>query len=228
MSKIFVMGGGGFSMEPDNPLLDQYALSLTQKNKPKVCFLATASGDNQNLIQSFYTAFNKFDCTTAHLSLFNPSTRDIESFILNQDLIYVGGGNTKNLLSLWKEWNLDKILKQAHSQGTVLAGLSAGMICWFEQGVTDSFGKDQLDVIPCLGFLSGSACPHFDGEVNRRPYYTQAVISRQVQEGLALDDGAGALFIDGKLQECVSSRPQARAFYIHTDHETTLPIRFLG
>lgn len=228
MGKIFVMGGGGFSMEPENQLLDQYTLGLTQKKNPKICFLATASGDNQNRIDSFYSAFKKFDCKPAHLSLFNPHTRDIESFLLDQDLIYVGGGNTKNLLSLWKEWGLDKILKTAHIQGTILAGLSAGMICWFEQGVTDSFGPHQLDIISGLGFLSGSACPHFDGEPRRKPFYTQAIKNHLAQSGLALDDGAGALFINGQIKECVSSRPLAGAYYLKDETETKLSVRFLG
>ena len=228
MEKIFVMGGGGFSMEPENPLLDLHVLSLAQKTRPKICFIGTASGDSAIHIQNFYTAFNKHDCMTTHLSLFSPPTRDLESFILNQDLIYVGGGNTKNLLSLWKEWNVDQFLKKAHTNGTVLAGLSAGMICWFEQGVTDSFGRDELDVIPGLGFLSGSACPHFDGEAKRRPYYTNAVKNHLAKSGLALDDGAGALFVNGKIQECVSSRRHANAYQVHSGGEIKLDIKFLG
>ena len=228
MQKIFVMGGGGFTMEPKNPLLDLYTLSLTQKIKPKICFLPTASGDNPNLIQSFYTAFHKLNCTPAHLSLFNPPTRDLESFIFDQDLIYVGGGNTKNLLTLWKEWNLDKFLKRANTDGIVLAGLSAGMICWFEQGVTDSFGKNQLDVIAGLGFLSGSACPHFDNEVHRRPFYIQSINNKLAQGGLALDDGVGALFIDGKIKEYVSSRPQAGAYSVQPGLEKKLSVKYLG
>lgn len=228
MEKIFVMGGGGFSMEPENPLLDLHVLSLAQKARPKICFIGTASGDSANSIQNFYDAFNQLDCVPTHLSLFKPPTRDLESFILHQDLIYVGGGNTKNLLSLWKEWNVDQFLKKANANGTVLAGLSAGMICWFEQGVTDSYGQGQLDLISGLGFLKGSACPHFDGEVNRRPFYTHAVQNHLTLGGLALDDGAGALFINGKLHECVSSRAQANAYLLRSDDETNLPIQFLG
>ena len=228
MEKIFVMGGGGFTMEPKNLALDRYALSLTKKDTPQVCFLPTASGDSLNLIENFYASFNDLNCSPTHLSLFIPPTRDLESFIMNQDLIYVGGGNTKNLLSLWKEWNLDRFLKKANAHGTILAGLSAGMICWFEQGITDSFGKDHLDVITGLGFLPGSACPHFDSEARRRPFYIQVINDGIIQPGLALDDGAGALFVDGRLQECVSSRPQAGAYFLQPHHEAKLPVRFLG
>ncbi len=228
MEKIFVMGGGGFSMEPENPLLDLHILSLAQKARPKICFVGTASGDSVNLIQNFHNAFKKHDCVATHLSLFSPPTRDLESFILDQNIIYVGGGNTKNLLTLWKDWNVDQFLKKANKNGTVLAGLSAGMICWFEHGVTDSFGKNELDIIPGLGFLKGSACPHFDGEPRRRPYYTNAVKEKSTMSGLALDDGAGALFVNGKLQECVSSRQQANAYNVHTDGETKINISFLG
>ncbi len=228
MEKIFVMGGGGFSMEPENPLLDSYALSLTEKTKPRVCFLATASGDSLSLIESFYKAFNNLDCIPTHLSLFKPPSRDLSSFVLAQDLIYVGGGNTKNLLSLWRDWKLDQILKMANTHGTVLAGLSAGMICWFDQGVTDSFGGNELDLIDGLSFLPGSACPHFDGEAKRKPYYSQAVKKGLAKGGIALDDGAGALYIKGQIKECVSSRLNAGAYLIAIDRETPLTIRYLG
>ncbi len=139
MKQIIALGGGGFSMEPENSLLDKYILQQSMKKNPKICFLATASGDSENYISRFYHFFEKQDCQPSHLSLFNPSTRNIESFLLDKDIIYVGGGNTKNLLVLWKEWGLDTILKKAWEQGIILAGISAGSICWFEEGVTDSY-----------------------------------------------------------------------------------------
>lgn len=134
MRQIIALGGGGFSMEPDNPLLDLYILKQAKKAKPKICFIPTASGDSDNYISRYYNFFNQQDCKPSHLSLFEPLTRELESCILEKDIVYVGGGNTKNLLALWKEWGLDAILRKAWDEGVILAGLGAGSICWFEEG----------------------------------------------------------------------------------------------
>jgi len=229
MQKIFVMGGGGFAMEPENLLLDRYMLSLTGKERPRVCFVGTASGDAQSYLDKFYDSYKTLECEPVHLSLFKPPKQSLESFVMNQDLIHVGGGNTKNLICLWKEWNLDKIILQASRNGVVLSGMSAGMLCWFEDVITDSFG-DELTRMNGLGILPGSACPHYDGEALRRPTYLDLIRKGTVQGGLALDDGAGALFIGGKLDSCVSSRPNAGAYLIETKTaiETKLPIQYLG
>ncbi|WP_421384945.1 Type 1 glutamine amidotransferase-like domain-containing protein [Bacillus salacetis] len=215
MKQIIALGGGGFSMEPENDLLDTYILKQARTADPKVCFLATASGDSEGYIDRFYQFFRKQKCTPSHLSLFKPHTRDIESFLLNQDIIYVGGGNTKNLLILWKEWGVDQILHKAMSEGVLLCGLSAGSICWFEEGVTDSYG-DGLEPLKALGFLKGSHCPHYDGELERRPSYTGFIAESKLKAGYAVDDGAGLHFIDGNLEKIVSSRPHASAFYVET------------
>lgn len=226
--KCFVMGGGGFVMEPDNLLLDHYILSLAEKPKPNICFIGTATGDSDWYIDRFYGAYQKLNCTPTHLSLFRPKTRDLESFVFNQDIIHVGGGNTKNLLCLWKDWGLDQIIKSAYQQGVVLSRLSAGMICWFEEGLTDSFGG--LDPLKCLGFLKGSATPHFDGEPERRAVYLNLIKTNVMQGGLALDDGVGALYKDEALVECVSSRVEAKAYQFKskTAEEKRLPVRVLG
>src|SRR5215469_6054255 len=228
MRKIFVMGGGGFVMEPKNLLLDRYILSLADKPRPKICFIGTASGDSDWYIKKFYTAYKTLACVPKHLSLFKPQTRDLNSFILDQDIIHVGGGNTRNLLCLWTEWGLDRILKSAYKKGLVLTGMSAGMICWFEEGTTDSYGG--VDPIKCLGLLKGSASPHFDGEPDRRPKFIELIKSGQIKGGLALDDGAGALFLNEKLSECVSSRKKAGAyrFKSKTAKEERLSVRYLG
>lgn len=170
MRQIIAMGGGGFSMEPDNLLLDQYILSQAYTDVPKICFIPTASGDVDNYIERFYEAFEKFICTTSHLSLFSQNFMNLKAYVMQHDILYVGGGNTRNMLSLWKEWGLDTILKEAYKKGIILAGVSAGSICWFEEGVTDSM-NNNLSKIDCLGFLTGSNCPHYDGESNRRPSY---------------------------------------------------------
>jgi len=230
MKQIIALGGGGFSMEPENPLLDQYILKQAKRSTPKICFLATASGDSENYISRFYQFFEKQDCQPSHLSLFNPPTRDLESFLLEKDIIYVGGGNTKNLLILWQEWGVDTIVRKAWEQGIVLAGISAGSICWFEEGVTDSYG-DGLEPLKCLGLLKGSNCPHYDGESKRRPAYQQLIATKGITPGIATDDGVALHFIDQELSHIVSSRPNAKAYKVEYDKnvmEIALITKYLG
>lgn len=230
MRQIIALGGGGFSMEPDNPLLDQYTLKQAKNASPSICFLPTASGDSDQYISRFYSFFNKQNCTPSHLSLFKLPTRDIEGFLLEKDIIYVGGGNTKNLLVLWKEWGIDHILRKAWDEGIVLAGISAGSLCWFEEGVTDSFG-DKLEPIKCLGFLKGSHCPHYDGEAERRPAYHKLIGSKRIQAGIAADDGAAIHYIDQEIYKIVSSRPNAKAYKVSCENqvnEEELHTEYLG
>ncbi|MCM3758233.1 peptidase E [Sporosarcina aquimarina] len=230
MRQLIALGGGGFSMEPDNPLLDLYILKQAQQPSPKICFIPTASGDSDNYISRFYHFFNQQECIPSHLSLFEPPTRDLESFILNKDIVYVGGGNTKNLLALWKEWELDCILKKAWNQGIILAGLSAGANCWFEEGVTDSYGEG-LEAINCLGFLKGSHCPHYDGEVERKSAYHRLMNSRKIQSGIAADDGVAIHYKGQRISKIVSSRPNAKAYSVSFENkviEKELQTEFLG
>ena len=217
--QIVAMGGGGFSMEPENPLLDQYILGLAEREKPRVCFLPTASGDSARYITRFYSAFSNFSCTPTHLSLFQPSVADLRSFVLEQDIIYVGGGNTKSLMALWREWGLDQILREAWEAGIVLSGLSAGSICWFEEGVTDSV-PGSLNPLPCLGFLKGSHCPHYDGEPERRPAYQRLLLEGLISDGYAADDGVGLYFVGDRLEQIVSSRPNVKAYRLEKRGET--------
>ncbi|MGE7115139.1 Type 1 glutamine amidotransferase-like domain-containing protein [Lysinibacillus sp. NPDC047702] len=227
---MIALGGGGFSMEPDNPLLDIYILNQVEKIKPKICFIPTASGDADNYILRYYNFFNQQNCDPSHLSLFNPPTRDLESFILEKDIVYVGGGNTKNLLALWTEWGLDHILRKAWNQGVILAGVSAGSICWFEEGVTDSFG-DGLEPIECLGLLKGSNCPHYDGEIDRKPAYHKLIESGKIQSGIATDDGVAIHYKEQEISKIVSSRPDAKAYKVSFEKkviDTELQTEFLG
>lgn len=231
MRQIIALGGGGFSMEPENPLLDRYILQQSNQSAPRICFLPTASGDSDNYIQRFYQFFDKQLCHPSHLSLFKPPTRDLESFILEKDIIYVGGGNTKNLLALWREWGLDLILRKAWEQGTILAGISAGSICWFEEGLTDSFGT-SLEPIQCLGILKGSCCPHYDGEIERKPAYKKMIDSGKIISGVAMDDGVAIHCLDQKMNKIVSSRPEAKAYEVkRIDNEVIqneLEVNYLG
>jgi len=230
MRQIIALGGGGFSMEPDNPLLDLYILEQAKKVNPQICFIPTASGDSESYISRYYNFFNQQDCKPSHLSLFAPPTRDLESFILEKDILYVGGGNTKNLLALWKEWSLDDILRKAWNQGVILAGLSAGSICWFEEGITDSYG-DGLEPIKCLGFLNGSNCPHYDGEIERRPAYHKLMESKKIQSGIATDDGVAIHYKEQGISKIVSSRPNAKAYSVSFETkviEKEIQTEFLG
>lgn len=214
--QIIAMGGGGFMMEPDNPLLDDYILKSAHKRKPKICFIPTAGGDAKWRIDEFYEYFEKKNCIASHLSLFRGETNKIEKFILSQDILYVGGGNTRNMLVLWKEWELDLAIIKAYKKGTVLAGVSAGSICWFEQGLTDSIPR-QLTKINCLGILKGSNCPHFDGEPKRRTVFRKLIQLGQLENGVATDDGCALHFIDEELFKIISSRQTAKA-YSFTQH----------
>lgn len=213
MEQIIVLGGGGFSMEPDNLVLDRYILDHSKAAKPKVCFLPQASAENPDYLVRFYKAFASLGSYADHLSLFKPRTADIEDFILSQDVIYVGGGNTKSMLALWQEWKLDVILRRALNNGVILAGISAGAICWFEQGTTDSI-PGNLTAMTCLGYLKGSCSPHYDGEAERRPTLQRMVENDEILPGYAFDDGAAGHFIDGKLQKVVSSRYHAKGYYV--------------
>lgn len=213
MKQIIAMGGGGFSQEPKNLLLDAYFLKQTGKVTPRICFIPTASGDSDNYIRRFYQSFNKLDCNPDHLSLFDPPTADLESFICERDAVYVGGGNTKNLLALWEAWELDIILKKAYNRGILLGGISAGSLCWFEKGLTDSI-PGKLLPISCLGILSGSNCPHFDSELERRPTFHRLVKEGTLPGGIAADDGSALHFVDGNLSKVVSSRANAKAYKI--------------
>lgn len=209
--QIIALGGGGFSMEPENPLLDNYILEQSEKQNPKICFFGTASGDSKDYIERFYASFQTKNCSPSHLSLFKGHTDKIEEFILQQDIIYVGGGNTRNMLVLWKEWGLDDMIRKAYLNGTILSGLSAGAICWFEEGLTDSV-PNQLNKLECLGLLEGSNCPHFDGESERQNCYRDKIKNGEMKEGLACDDGVGLHYINEHLESIISSREKGCAY----------------
>jgi dipeptidase E len=208
---IFAMGGGGFTMEPNNPLLDDYVLSLTAAREPRILFLPTASGDTAAQISAFHSRFHAGPCVAEHLSLFR--LRDLggtlEEIILAQDIIYTGGGSMRNLLAIWSAHGLEDLLIRAWRQGTVLAGLSAGAMCWFQGGVTRSSGP--AEAIAGLGLLPGSLTVHADGEPERLPVWLGCVRDGTLPGGWALDDGVGMLFAGERPERIVSSRPGASA-----------------
>ena len=225
------MGGGGFSQEPDNPLLDDFVLSLARRDRPRVCFLGQASGDDAGYFARFHHAFEDRARPT-RLNLFDRTILDLDAFFADVDVVYVGGGNTANLLAIWQVHGLGPVLRGAWEQGVVLAGLSAGAICWFEAGTTDSFGKRLQPLHGGLALLAGSCCPHFHEEPERRPAYHRLVGEGRLPPGYAVDDGAALHFRGTELVEAVASRPDARAFRVERDgdgaREHELPTRYLG
>jgi dipeptidase E len=227
------MGGGGFSMEPGNPLLDRFVVSLAWSARPRVCFVPTASGDNESYALEFHRAFSALDCRPTDLGLFARRVPDLRSFVLEQDVVYVGGGSTANLLAVWRTHGLDRILREAWEAGVVLCGISAGMNCWFAESVTDSFDVARLAPLKDgLGWLAGSACPHYDGEEQRRPVFRELVASGELSGGWAADDGAALVFAGEELEEVVSSRPRAAAYRVERDgegvSERRVAARYLG
>lgn len=210
---IIAMGGGGFSTEMDNPRLDRYILNQSEQLRPKICFLATASGDDKEYIKKFYTFFNEEACEPTHLSLMEPVVEDFESFLLSQDIIYVGGGNTRNMLALWKEWELDKILEKAWKKDIILAGLSAGAMCWFKEGISDDT-PGNTSKVRGLDFIRGSICPHYDGDPKWKEGYHTFIQQNQIEPGFALDEGAAIHFVGRDVHVAVSSRPNAGAYRI--------------
>lgn len=211
LRQIIALGGGGFLMESQSNLLDSYILKASGKQIPKICFLPTASGDSQIRINQFYNHFRQEACVPSHLSLFRGHTQDIQSFLLNQDIIYVGGGNTRNMILLWKEWEVDKIISAAYQKGIVLCGVSAGSICWFEEGLSDSIPQ-KLTKVAGLGLIPGSNCPHFDGEPERRAIYTSLINQGIMQSGIGTDDHCALHYINEKLHKVVAETENAHAY----------------
>ena len=225
---IVALGGGGFSQDPDDPRLDAYILSLARRARPRVCFVGTASGDAPTYSQKFFRAFARHhDAVADELALFDRDDRDLREHVLAQDVVYVGGGNTANLLAVWRAHGLDAILREALDAGAVLCGISAGMNCWFECSSTDSFGPELAPLYDGLGFVAGSACPHYDAEPTRRPHF-RALVDGGFTAGHGADEGAALRFtVAGELVESVASRPGARAYRVEPGSEAALDTRAL-
>jgi dipeptidase E len=208
--QIIPIGGGGFYRDSENLELEKYIIGQSGAERPRVAFVPTASGEPDHYVASFYAAFLKLGCQPSVLTFFK-RTPELRSFLLNQDVIYVGGGNTKSLLAVWRDWGVTEILREAWEAGIVLTGVSAGAICWFEQGVTDSF-SDGLRPLDCLGFLPGSCCPHYDGEPQRRPSYHRLLASGEISAGVAVEDWTGVHFKDSEIHKVIASKHGARAY----------------
>lgn len=227
--QVIAMGDGG--TDDKTPVLDLYILAQTKKTNPRICFLPTASGDNMGYANYFKQLFSRYPCRPSYLALFHPTTSHIREFIMEQDVIYVGGGHSKSMLGVWKEWEVDKYLREAYENGTILSGGSAGSVCWFEQCITDSI-PGALTVMNCLGILPMSNCPHFASR-ERREAFSHYVSTNEIKEGYAADDFAALHFVNGKLERCVSSRPYAKCYKVGKDAEgkvfqKRLKTKFLG
>lgn len=228
---IIALGGGGFSDEPDNHLLDDYILAQCMKPSPKICFIPTASGDAQGYIDMFYQAFQRWPCQASHVSLFRGHTDRLEAFVMAQDILYVGGGNTRNMLALWREWGLDQMIRNAYARGTILCGVSAGSICWFDYGLTDSIPNHNT-ALPCLGLIPGSNSPHFSSQPDRRQAFASLIRTGRMPPGIAADDCCALHYVDARLYKVVASRPNAHAYsFRRIDDqitETKMPAELLG
>jgi dipeptidase E len=227
LRNIVALGGGGFGGAGDDPLLDDFVLGLTGVERPAVCFIPTASGDADSYIVRFHASFPPERARASHLPLFARDGHDVRGHLLAQDVAYVGGGNTVNLLAIWRAHGIDTILREAWEAGVVMAGMSAGALCWFEGGITDSYGS--VDGLPDgLGLLPGSMCPHFDSEPGRRPVYRRLVGEGALPPGIAADDNCALHFQGTALVEAVASRDGAGAYRVDATGESPLAARRLG
>ena len=212
--------------ELGHPALVRYVLALTGRPRPKILFLPTASGDDAANLLTFYQALAGVSCDPSHLLLFHRIVDDIAALVRSQDVVMVGGGNTANMLAIWRLHGVEDALREAYRKGTILTGWSAGAICWFAAGITDSFTPELGPLRDGLGLLEGSACPHYDSEERRRPVYARE-IAAGLPPGIALDDGVAATYEDERLVEIVSARPGGRAFRVDRDGEHPLEVRTL-
>ena len=217
--------GGGALFSRDSRIED-FLLGLTRSSRPRVCYLPTAGGEKPEWIVRFYEEFSARHCEPSYVTLFGMPKAPAEH-LASQDVIYVGGGNTANMLALWRVHGIDRALRAAWERGAVVGGMSAGANCWFEDSVTDSFGPALRALGGGLGLLAGSFCPHYDGEPERRPTYTRLVREGVLDAGYAADDDAALHFEGTELREVVAQRVDARGYRVTADGEEPLETRLL-
>ncbi len=214
--RIVGLGGGGFSNDPFDPVerrLDEFVLGFARRKRPRICFISTAGGDADSYTLNFYRAFAE-RAVPSDLSLFGrPRADDLREFVLGQDIVYVGGGNTLNMLSVWRPHGLDTILREAWEAGVVLAGISAGLICWFAEAATDAFGNDHLSSATGLGLLDGSACAHYSNVPFRRPEFGRLIREGMVA-GVGVDDHVALVYRETALEDVVTVDPAAAAYRV--------------
>jgi peptidase E len=216
--RILAIGGGGFLMQEGPSPIDRFIVQSTARERPKICFISTPSGDSIETIEKFYLAFEALGCDAAHLAFFRKPFRaslalaNFAEGLLQQDAIFVGGGNTKSALAVWREWGLDRVLAEAWRRGILLSGMSAGALCWFEQGLTDSYWGAGLRPLACLGLLPGGCCVHYSSQPERRERLHRELMGGATGARIAIDDGAAVLYSSTRLQEVVSWTADANAY----------------
>ena len=218
MRQIIAIGGGGFGRVIKDLKIEKYIKSQSLKPNPKICFIPTATGDDQSYIDNFYKAFDSLECITSHIDFFK-RTIDLKPHILEQDIIYVGGGNTKSMLAVWREWGLDEILKEAYKKNIIMSGVSAGAICWFEKGITDSW-KDYQATIDCLGLVNGICCPHYDEEPERIPYVKKILESKEILNCYAIEGYAALHLVDDVPKYNVSFKNSTSCHNVSLSNDT--------
>jgi dipeptidase E len=228
--QIIAAGGALLSPDQSNVKLARYVLEATGKPKPRICFVPTACGEDTVVVASFFETYAPFGLETSVLRFFRRTPVDLRAYLFAFDVVQIGGGNTRSMLAVWKHWGFDAVLREAWERGIVLCGSSAGSICWFEEGVTDSVAVN-LTAMECLGLLAGSNCPHYDGEKDRRPAYQRLVAAGEIGPGIACDDNAAVHYHGTGLHAIVAGLPTARAYRIEREgagaRETVLETRGL-
>jgi len=223
--QIIAIGGGGFGRNPGIGVIEKYILDQSDKDTPNICFIPTATGDSESYKVSYYSTMTKLDCNPTHLDFFK-RTPNLEKLIQIQDVIFVGGGNTKSMLAVWREWGLDIILKNAYESGTIMSGVSAGAICWFEKGITDSWANN-LNVLDCLGFTKGNCCPHYDEEPERKPSLSNFILKSELSDCYAIDGGCALHLKNDRVFKAISFKDGKNSFLVEKENkdiiETTLP-----
>ena len=202
MRQIIAIGGGGFGRVIKDLKIENYIKSQCKSDSPKICFIPTATGDDNQYIENFYKAFDSIGCKTSHIDFFKRTINLVEH-IPKQDIIFVGGGNTKSMLAVWKDWGLDVLLEEAYKNGVIMCGVSAGAICWFNKGITDSWA-DDLAIMDCLGFVDGVCCPHYDEEPARRPYVKDKLDRADFDECIGVEGNAALHIINEESYKSVN------------------------
>ena len=213
---IIAIGGGGFGRNPGEGIIEAYILKQTRKKKPNICFIPTATGDNDAYKANYYETFSKQTCNPTHLDFFK-RTPDLKKLISSQDAIFVGGGNTKSMLAVWREWQLDKFLKKAYMAGTIMSGVSAGAICWFQNGITDSWSSN-LKVMPCMKLIKGCCCPHYDEEPERKPAVKKLLNTNKFNTILAIDGGAALHIKNESIYKSIVFKKSKSAYLVSKDN----------
>lgn len=215
--QIITLGGGGFSDDPDNPMLDLYILAQSDKQKPKICFLPTASNDADDYVEKFYKTYSKLPAVPMHLCLTKGKTHagKLESFIFSQDIIFAGGGSPRLEMKIWRKTGMDRILKKAWRRGIILSGMSAGAMCWFNDIFSDPKDDGNYKRISGLGLLPGSLCPHYNSRGELRKAFGSLIAKCELKIGYGVEDNCALHFTGTELTRVVSAYPEAQAYRVY-------------